>query len=88
MSTVVSLFGTNNPLEARFFPPLNGEWVQKVCPFIVLDTTKMPSDVKSTPVDVQLELTFNKDIKVILSAHVILIYDKVVTYSSFSGLVL
>ena len=61
---------------------------KKSCPLVVFDTTKMPSDLKSAPVDVRLELIFNENIPDTTSAHVVLIYDKIIMYSPFSGLVL
>ena len=59
-----------------------------VCPLLVFDATRMPVDIKSAPVDVRLEMNFNKDIPTNTCAHVLLIYDIVVTYSPFSGVVL
>ena len=61
---------------------------KSVCPLLVFDATRMPVDIKSAPVDVRLEMNFNNDIPANTCAHVLLIYDKVVTYSPFSGVVL
>ena len=58
------------------------------CPLVVFDATKMPPDLKSAPVDVRVECTFNTALPEKTCAHALLIYDKVVVYNPFSGLVL
>ena len=76
-----SYFGTGNSnvSTAQF---------KTMCSLVVLDATRMPTDLKSAPIDVRLELAFKENIAVNTYAHVLLIYDKVVSYSLFSELVL
>lgn len=61
---------------------------KNTCPLVVFDVTKMPLDLKSAPVDIRLELSFNKDIVATTSAHAVLIFDKVISYNPYTGLVL
>lgn len=61
---------------------------KKICPLIVFNTSRMPLEIKSAPIDVRLELNFDKDIQPTTSAYVLLIYDKIISYSPLTGLVL
>lgn len=61
---------------------------KKDCPLIVFDASRMPSDIKATTIDVRLELLFRKNLPQNTSAHLLIFYDKSITYSPFSGLVL
>lgn len=61
---------------------------KKTTPLIVFDVSKTPLELKSAPVDVRLELSFEKNVTPTTSAQVILIYDKVISYSPFTGIVL
>lgn len=59
-----------------------------VCPLLVFDVSRMPLELKSNPVDLRLELSFSENVKATTSAHVVLIFDKIISYNPFSGLVL
>lgn len=58
------------------------------CPLIIFDTSRMPVDVKSTTIDVRLELSFRENVPPKTCAHLLIFHDKMITYSPFSGLVL
>lgn len=58
------------------------------CPILIFDATKMPLDMKASPIDVRLEFSFHDAIPDKTAAHALLIYDKIVTYNPFSGVVL
>ena len=61
---------------------------KKMCPLIVFDTTHTPLEMKLSPIDIRLELSFHKDIPATTSANVLLIFDRIINYNPFNGLVL
>ena len=58
------------------------------CPLIVFDCTHMDSAIKSSTVDVRLELTFSKKLPKNTNIYVLILYDYSVSYLPLSGLVL
>ena len=58
------------------------------CPLIVFDCTHMDSAIKSSTVDVRLELTFSKNLAKNTNIYVLILYDYSVSYLPCSGLVL
>ena len=86
MNRMFSLFRRSYLEEGRSY--IGTTRFKNVCPLLAFGATKMPADIKSSPVDVCLELTLNDNMAASTCAHALLIYDEVVTYSPFSGLVL
>ena len=61
-------------------PILSRDEFKTIAPLIVLDVTHQNETVKSGPIDIRLELKFEKNIPPNTSAYCILIHDKMFQY--------
>lgn len=71
---------TNTPL-------LSPNQFEKKAPIVVIDCSKQNESVKTSSVDIKLELEFEDNIPANTSAYCLILHDKIVTYTPLTGVV-
>lgn len=68
-------------------PLLSPEEFKSKAPIVVIDCSKQNESVKSSSVDIKLELEFEENIPANTSAYCLILHDKIVTYTPLTGVV-
>ena len=71
---------TNSPL-------LGPEKYKSIAPIVVIDCSKQNESVKTSAVDIRIELEFEKNVPKGTSAYCLILHDTIVTYTPLTGLV-
>lgn len=71
---------TNTPL-------LNPEKFKSIAPIVVIDCSKQNESVKTSAVDIRLELEFKDNIPTNTTGYCLILHDTIVTYTPLTGMV-
>ena len=71
---------TNTPL-------LTPSQFQSKYPIVVIDCSKQNESVKSSSVDIKIEMEFEENVPKDTSAYCLILHDKIVTYTPLTGIV-
>lgn len=72
---------------SRNMPLLSPEQFLTKAPIIIIDCSKQNESVKSSSVDIKIEMEFADNIPADTSAYCLILHDKIVTYTPLSGIV-
>lgn len=96
ISFVKKRYGVLYDMYARFqssyygkmnTPLLDPEQFATKAPIVIIDCSKQNESVKSSSVDIKIEMEFNENIPADTSAYCLILHDKIVTYTPLSGIV-
>jgi hypothetical protein len=76
-----SYYGTANQ------PLLSPDQFQSKAPIVIIDCSKQNESVKSSTVDIRLEMEFEEEIPDDTSAYCLILHDSIVTYTPLTGIV-
>lgn len=68
-------------------PLLSPEQFRSKAPIVVIDCSKQNESVKSSSVDIKIEMEFKDNIPAGTSAYCLILHDKIVTYTPLTGIV-
>lgn len=68
-------------------PMLSFSDFKKIAPLFVIDCSRQNESLKTAPVDVRLEIEFDKNIEANTSAYCLIVHDRVIEYNSFTNIV-
>lgn len=68
-------------------PLLTPEKFKSIAPIVVIDCSKQNESVKTSAVDIRLELEFEENIPEKTSGYCLILHDTIVTYTPLSGMV-
>lgn len=71
---------TNTPL-------LSLNQFNELAPIVVIDCSKQNESVKSSSVDIKIEMEFESNVPANTSAYCLILHDKIVTYTPLMGIV-
>lgn len=71
---------TNNPL-------LSPDQFKTKAPIVVIDCSKQNESIKSSSIDIKLEMEFKENVPANTSAYCLILHDKIVTYTPLTGVV-
>lgn len=71
---------TNTPL-------LTPQQFESTYPIVVIDCSKQNESVKSSSVDIKIEMEFDENVPQDTSAYCLILHDKIVTYTPLTGIV-
>src|SRR5436190_460665 len=86
------LYGMYSRFQASYYgrtntPLLAPDKFASNCPIIVIDCSKQNEAVKSSSVDIRIELEFEENIPANTSAYCLLLHDALLTYTPLTGIV-
>lgn len=76
-----SYYGTNNQ------PLLSPADFQNKAPIVVIDCSKQNESVKTSTVDIRLEMEFEEEVPDETSSYCLILHDSIVTYTPLTGIV-
>lgn len=76
-----SYYGKNNS------PLLSPEQFKTNAPIVVIDCSKQNESVKSSTVDIKIEMEFQSEVPAKTSAYCLILHDKIITYTPLTGVV-
>lgn len=76
-----SYYGSTNQ------PLLSPEQFQSKAPIVIIDCSKQNESVKTSTVDIRLEMEFEEEVADDTSAYCLILHDSIVTYTPLTGIV-
>jgi hypothetical protein len=76
-----SYYGSSNQ------PLLSPEQFKTKAPIVIIDCSKQNESVKSSTVDIRLEMEFEEEVEDETSAYCLILHDSIVTYTPLTGIV-